>query len=279
MATLDTITEMQKKGMTDYEISTNLQSQGVSPKEINDGLNQARIKSAISDTSNTTGIAQPQNPDAQSFSQQQFPQTTQGVGQQQFPQNQGITQPQPSITQGITQPQPSITQEIEQPQTDSFSQPQPSIMQTEQGQNEYSSQETYPQDAYPVDQYGTDQYEGDYYDEQSGGGYTDTETITEIAEQVVAEKFKKYEKKTGDVSTFKTTIQDKVTNIEQRVKRIENTIDKLQQAILSKVGEFGENTNMIKKDLDNLHNTTSKLMNPLIDNYRELQKINERKHH
>ena len=50
MPTLDTIIEMQQKGMTDYEISTNLQSQGVSPREINDALNQAKIKSAVTDT-------------------------------------------------------------------------------------------------------------------------------------------------------------------------------------------------------------------------------------
>ena len=259
MATLDTIIEMQKQGMTDYEISSNLQSQGISPREINDGLNQAKIKSAISDTNITT---QPQ-----------------GI----IPQN------QPSFPRTNSQPQPFS-------QSQQFSQPQPSITQAEQGiEEEYPIQEQYPQEVYPQpvypeEQYGTGQYPaeqyagdqysgGEYYAGQEGGGYTDTETITEIAEQVIAEKFKEYNKKTGDVSTFKTTIQDKVSNIEQRLKRIEDTIDKLQQAILSKIGEFGENTNMIKKDIENLHNTTSKLMNPLIDNYHELQKLNEKKHH
>jgi len=73
-------------------------------------------------------------------------------------------------------------------------------------------------------------------------------------------------------------MKDKMTNIEERLRRLENTIDKLQHAIIQKVGEFGENTNIIKKDLENLHNTTSKLMNPLIDNYRELEKITKKRH-
>jgi predicted nucleic acid-binding Zn-ribbon protein len=69
---------------------------------------------------------------------------------------------------------------------------------------------------------------------------------------------------------------DKISDIDTRLKRIETTIDKLQQSIIQKIGEFGENTSAIRRDVSNLHDTTSKLMNPLIDNYRELQKINRK---
>ena len=72
---------------------------------------------------------------------------------------------------------------------------------------------------------------------------------------------------------WKNTIQDKVEDIDDRLKRIESSIDKLQQSIIGKIGEFGENYATIHKDLDNLHGTVSKLMNPLIDNYRELKKL------
>ena len=71
-------------------------------------------------------------------------------------------------------------------------------------------------------------------------------------------------------------MQDKVNDIDARLRRIESTIDKLQQAIIQKIGEFGENTISIKRDVANLHDTTSKLMNPLIDNYRELQKTKKK---
>ena len=48
MSTLDRIIELQKRGASDVEISTQLQHEGVSPTEINNSLNQARIKNAIS---------------------------------------------------------------------------------------------------------------------------------------------------------------------------------------------------------------------------------------
>ncbi len=110
----------------------------------------------------------------------------------------------------------------------------------------------------------------DYYAPQSGAN---TETIFEIAEQVVTEKLDIYKKKIGDVVSFENTIQDKVNDIDDRLKRIEDTIGKLQQAIIGKIGEFGESSAMIHKDLDNLHGTVSKLMNPLMDNYNELKKL------
>jgi hypothetical protein len=265
MPTLDTIIEMQQKGMTDYEISTNLQSQGVSPREINDALNQAKIKSAVTDTAQPGAQTQP----ASIMSQAQpgaVPQAQPAsIMPQAQPQPGTMTQPQEAAV--MPQPQNGAVPQAIQPQpVEEFPQPQASIMQ-EQPQEAYAPQETYPQQEY---------YEDDYYSDE--GGYADTETITEIAEQVIKEKFKDYKRKTGDVSAFIAATQDKMANMDQRLKRIENTIDKLQHAIIQRIGEFGENTNLIKRDLDNLHDTTSKLMNPLIDNYRELQKINEKKH-
>ena len=98
-------------------------------------------------------------------------------------------------------------------------------------------------------------------------------TISEIAEQVVIEKLNEFKKKTGDLVSFKNSIQTNVADIDERLKRIENSIDKLQQAVIGKIGEFGESNAMIHQDLDNLHGTVSKLMNPLIDNYNELRKL------
>jgi len=48
MGTLDKVIEMQKSGMSDTEISAGLQNEGVSPTEINNSLNQAKIKNAVS---------------------------------------------------------------------------------------------------------------------------------------------------------------------------------------------------------------------------------------
>ncbi len=152
----------------------------------------------------------------------------------------------------------------EQPMTQEMQQSIMPLQESPQTQTPYQEQEYYspetPQ-AYPQEA---------YYPEQP---MIDSDTITEIAEQIISEKLNEFRQKIGNIPAFKTETQDKLKDLDERLKRIESSIDKLQQSVIGKIGEFGENTQSIHKDLDNLHNTVSKLMNPLIDNYRELKKI------
>ena len=294
MATIDTVIQMQKSGMTDQQISATLQSQGISPREINEAINQAKIKNAISEAEAQKQNYEEINPNQMQrpFSQENQSQYNQQSAPMNPNQQEDISQlrvPEPNDPNNQSQDQqiPDTTGQFnQQPQnqqipdaTGQFNQPQESIMQDNNQPQSYpadmyGSQEQYPDQQYYQDGYYGDDYYGDGYYNQ---GYAGTETITEVAEQVFEEKFREFTKKTGDLATFKSLIEDKVENIEQRLKRIEETIDKLQHAIIQKIGEFGENTNMIKKDLENLHNTTSKLMNPLIDNYRELEKLKDKR--
>jgi len=234
MATLDRVIEMQGQGLSEAQISSQLQNEGVSPKEVSDSLNQAKIKNAVSPPEGMTPA-----------------QGTQGMQESIMP---GTPQEQPSQ-------EPAPGQGAEMP----AGQPNPEVYEPQ------PVQEGQPQDDYYTQ---TPQaYSGqEYYAPQ---GSADTETISEIAEQVVTEKLNELKKKTGDVAAFKTAIQDRVADIDDRLKRIEGSIDKLQQAVIGKIGEFGESSTMIHKDLNNLHGTVSKLMNPLVDNYNELKKISK----
>jgi hypothetical protein len=147
-------------------------------------------------------------------------------------------------------------------------------MQQQQYPEIYPPQQEQPQEQYPQDNYyqpapqAYDQQE--YYAPQTTG--SDTETISEIAEQVATEKINEYKARVGDIASFKNTIQDKVDDIDDRLKRIETNIDRLQQVIIGKIGEFGESNAMVHKDLENIHGTMSKLMNPLIDSVNEMKK-------
>ena len=247
MPTLERVIQLQQQGVSDADISTQLQNEGISPTEINDSINQAKVKSAIS-APETAGQA-----------------TDPGM------QASIMTNPaeQPAAPAPAAQPAaPAPQEQAAQPQMQA---PQPPMPQAP-GPEVYPPQETPEQ---PQDDYYTQTpqaYGQDYYAPQGG---TDTETISEIAEQVATEKLNEYKSKTGDIVSFKNTIQDKVNDIDDRLKRIESTIDKLQQAIIGKIGEFGESNAMIHKDLDNLHGTVSNLMNPLIDNINEMKKISK----
>lgn len=169
------------------------------------------------------------------------------------------------------------------PEDDQFSGMEQSIMQndanidgSESSQAPSVYQEQSPQQAqYAPEQYDPSQvqYQEQYQGYPQPSQQLDTETITEIASQVVSERFSEFAKKTGDLAVFKNDTQEKLKDFDERLKKIENTIDSIQRAIIGKVGEFGENISNVHKDLENVHDTMSKLMNPLIDNYRELKKI------
>jgi DNA-binding transcriptional MerR regulator len=142
----------------------------------------------------------------------------------------------------------------------------------EQSISEQEMQEYSPQAGQEYAQ-GDQQYGQDQYQPQQ----LDTDTISEIAEQVVQEKFSEFNKKTGDIVNFKNEVRAQLQDIDERIKRIESALDNIQKAIIGKIGEYGENIAYVHKDLENIHETVSKLMNPLIDNYRELKKLSEKK--
>jgi len=149
---------------------------------------------------------------------------------------------------------------------------------SQQGQQQYAPEQQYAeQPQYANQQYaqqGQQQYapEQQYqYPEQNQMGI---ETMTEIVDRIIAEKLKEINQKIKPVVDFKNKAEEDMTDIKERLKRIESTMDSLQKAVIGKVGEFGQSTSMIHQDLENLHGTVSKLMNPLIDNYNELKKTN-----
>ncbi len=115
---------------------------------------------------------------------------------------------------------------------------------------------------------------GEYYAASAGAS---TETISEIAEQVVNESFNKFTKRTGDLVKFRNEVKEELADLNGRLKRIEDSIESLQRDVLRKVGEFGESNALVHRDLENLHGTVSKLVNPLVDNYKELKKLTEGK--
>jgi hypothetical protein len=141
----------------------------------------------------------------------------------------------------------------------------------EQYTPEQVQQEQYPaQEQYTPEQLAQMQQEypqEGYYQQPA----IDTGTIVEIAEQVASEKLSDFEQKTGNLLSFKSQTEDKLNDLNERLKRLENSIDTLQQAIIKRVSEFSETTETVHKDLENLHSTVSKLMNPLVDNYRLLK--------
>jgi len=76
-----------------------------------------------------------------------------------------------------------------------------------------------------------------------------TDTITEISEQVVLEKLSPLRVQIEKVLDLKTTLDSRIEFLDERLKRIETIIDRLQLSILQKVGEYATGMEDVKKEL------------------------------
>ena len=146
-------------------------------------------------------------------------------------------------TQGLTPDmQPSITEAQQPMPTNQGIQPQ------EQQQQAPSEQEYYQegQEYYP---------EYQQYQTESG-----IDTSTEIAEQITDEKIAKLKKEIGNITTLRTTTERNFQNLSERLKRIEDIIDRLQATILGKIGSYGQSVSDIKKEMSLMQNSFSKAL-------------------
>ena len=75
------------------------------------------------------------------------------------------------------------------------------------------------------------------------------DTITEIAEQVVSEKLSTIRKDMETIIDLKTTMGTKLSILDERLKRMEGIIDRLNLSIMQKVGDYMTNIDDIKKEL------------------------------
>lgn len=182
MGILDQIMEMRNQGISDDEIVARLQERGITPQAINDALNQAEIKKAVSND----------------------------------------YQNAPGPSQGDYQPQEQYA-------------PQ-----------EYSPQQNYEQQYSP------------------SGGF-DSSTIIEISEKVFSEKTQKMQKQVKEIAEFKVLAEAQINSISERLKRIENMIDKLQVAILEKVGSYGRGLENVQKEMQMMQDSFGKVVSPLAD--------------
>ena len=97
----------------------------------------------------------------------------------------------------------------------------------------------------------------------------DTETVRDIANQVVEEELSKIKMELKEMSRLKTDMKFQIQNIDNRLKKIESTISQLQSDIIRKVGEYGEAISDVSNEIKATQDSFSKLVNPLIDKKRK----------
>ncbi len=177
----------------------------------------------------------------------------------------------PPETQEMPQ-SPEMSQEEE-----GMSSMQPSMMQQSPQQPNYPEQtiqmQQYPEsqmqggDAYPQQSPQYESYEP-YYQQE-----IDTETISEIASQIIDEKVSALKKQISEINRTKTEINFQIQRIENRLNKIETAIENLQTSVIRSVGEYGENIRTISREMQKTQDSFKKVLNPLTDQIRTFQEI------
>lgn len=113
----------------------------------------------------------------------------------------------------------------------------------------------------------------EYYPQEQGQTYaetgTDTDMMIEIAQQVFSEKIRKIQQQIEELNEFKVLYSTKVDGMFERLKRMENIIDRLQSAILEKIGSYGEGIESVKKELSMMQDTYGKIAGAVAERHHE----------
>ncbi len=153
--------------------------------------------------------------------------------------------------------QSKIKAAVEQPEGDGNVSAENTMVQSMQA-NDQTSQpnQTYaPQPEYTA-QPGTE-YAYDYA--QQGVGNVSADLISEIAEQIVAEKLTEIRVHLEKTLDLRTTMEARLEYLDERLKKIERSLDVLQTSVLRRVGDYITNVEDIKTELVETQKTFAKL--------------------
>lgn len=140
------------------------------------------------------------------------------------------------------------------PSTQEYSEMSPSLMSPAQAPQAQAPQQE-EQQPYPEYQsYAQQQqpYDGQQYAPSAGIG---SDVITEIADQVVAEKLSPLLNAMDKILDMKSNVDSQLRYMDERLKRVEKVIDRLQLSVLQRVGEYVSNVEDIKQELQETQKT------------------------
>ncbi|MEK6854966.1 MAG: hypothetical protein AABX73_01975 [Nanoarchaeota archaeon] len=121
---------------------------------------------------------------------------------------------------------------------------QPSLLGFQDEQNNPTSQVA--QERYLPNEQAYSEY-GQYQPYQEA---ISSDVISEISEQIVSEKLSFLYDKLEKIFSFMNSSETRITNIDERIRRVEKILDVLQLSLLQKVGDYVSDVKDMKKELE-----------------------------
>ncbi|MBI2451651.1 hypothetical protein HYV50_01070 [Candidatus Pacearchaeota archaeon] len=246
MGTLDEVEGMIDEGMSEQEVFNNLKRKGLADREIQDVISRAKIRGAVAGEDD---LGQERQTSQAEETGEEMPLTpSPGESLVNYPTMQSFSGPaaieyseQPKGYEGM---QPSMVEQEQggERMTQEYA---------EGGQQDYGGYDQYAQSGMQGGEYGgygqTRGYQQQYQPYQEA---MSSDVISEIAEQVVSEKLSLMHDKLEKALDFRTTAEAKMSDVEDRLKRIEKIIERVEIAVLQKVGEYVNDVKDIKTELE-----------------------------
>ena len=102
-----------------------------------------------------------------------------------------------------------------------------------------------------------------------------TDEIQEIAESIVKEKWKESEKELESVKKWKDEFETNLSNLSDRMTKLEMKMDSVEQAVLGKVEDYGKTISDVGTELKAMQRVFSTTMPAFTENIKELQGLVE----
>lgn len=98
-----------------------------------------------------------------------------------------------------------------------------------------------------------------------------TEEVQEIAETIVAEKWKESSRELESIKKWRDETESAISNLSDRMTKLEMKMDSVEQAILGKVEEYGKSISNVGTELKAMQRVFQTTMPAFTENIKELQ--------
>ncbi len=137
---------------------------------------------------------------------------------------------------------------------------------------EYSDVES-PQPPQPGAETQSGAYQEYSYPQQQYTSGVSSDTVAELVDQAVSEKMSALNKSISSLASLKSSFEGQLKEMDTRIKKLEENMETLQRAVIGKIGDYGKDIKNIHSEMSAMQEGFSKMLNPLTDNIRKLERI------
>lgn len=102
-----------------------------------------------------------------------------------------------------------------------------------------------------------------------------SEDVQELIESIIEDRWQQVVASVGDISLWKSKVDDDLVAIKQEILRVEDRMARLQASLIGRVDEYSKTISKVGTEVEALEKVFQKIMEPLTSNIKELNRITQ----